>query len=287
MWWASGVEFTSTEGEQRYAALVRAAADTVVGLDFDGTLAPIVDDPASAHIHDEAAAVLVALAEQVRAVAVITGRPARQALDLGGLEAVGNAIGDAGKELFVFGQYGNERWSSTNRRVIAPRPPQGLATFLRELPRFLRRAGAEDAYVEEKGLAVAVHTRRMRDPERATEVLLPLLRDLAGSHDLVVEPGRNVVEVRSAGMHKGLVVERLVEELDAGAFCFAGDDLGDVEAFEAVAAFAKDGMATLLVCSASSEQSALVPLSDLVVHGPDGVLAFLRQLTADAAVSRA
>src|SRR4051812_5340025 len=122
MWWASAMEFVSSEGEQRYAALVRSAADAVVGLDFDGTLAPIVDDPASAHIHDQAGEVLVALAEQVGAVAVITGRPARQALDLGGLEAVGNAVGDAGKELFVFGQYGNERWSSTNRRVISPRP---------------------------------------------------------------------------------------------------------------------------------------------------------------------
>ena len=281
------MEFGSVEGEQRYAALVRAAADAVIGLDFDGTLSPIVEDPAAAHIHDEAADVLVALAEQVRAVAVITGRPARQALDLGGLESVGNAIGDAGKELFVFGQYGNERWSSTNRRVISPRPPPGLASFLRELPRFLRRAGAEDAHIEEKGLAVAVHTRRMPDPERAEDVLLPLLRDLAASHDLVVEPGRNVVEVRSPGMHKGVVVERLADEVGARAFCFVGDDLGDLEAFEAVATLGKQGWPTLLVCSASSEESALVPLSDLVVHGPDGVMAFLRQLTSDAAALRA
>ena len=41
------MEFTSDEGEQKYAALVRAAAETIVGLDFDGTLAPIVDDPAA------------------------------------------------------------------------------------------------------------------------------------------------------------------------------------------------------------------------------------------------
>ena len=53
------MEFGTVEGEQRYAALVRAAAGAVIGLDFDGTLAPIVDDPASAHIHDEAADVLV------------------------------------------------------------------------------------------------------------------------------------------------------------------------------------------------------------------------------------
>src|SRR3954447_25883988 len=190
------MEFTSEVGEQKYAALVRAAAQTVVGLDFDGTLAPIVEDPSEAHIHPEAGTVLAALAEQVLAVAVVTGRPARQALDLGGLEQVGNAIGDAGKELYLFGQYGNERWSSTRRRVVSPRPRAGLATFERELPRLLRRADAAEAYVEDKGLAIAVHTRRLPDPPGAFERLLPLVRDLAERHELIVEPGRNVVEIR-------------------------------------------------------------------------------------------
>jgi len=281
------MEFTSAEGEQRYAALVRAAAETVVGLDFDGTLAPIVDDPEQAHIHPDAGEVLVELAAQVLAIAVVTGRPARQALDLGGLEAVGNAIGDAGKELYLFGQYGNERWSSTNRRVIGPRPPHGLASFIADLPRLLRRLGATDAHLEEKGLAVAVHTRRLADPEASYDALLPALRELAARHDLVVEPGKQVIEVRSPGVHKGVVVERLVEELHAGGFAFVGDDLGDVEAFEAVASLAKDGLPTLLVCSASDEESALVPLSDVLVHGPEGVLELLRQLTADAAALRA
>lgn len=281
------MEFTSEEGEAKYAALVRAAAETIVGLDFDGTLAPIVDDPAQAQIHPDAADVLVPLAEQVLAVAVVTGRPARQALDLGGLESVGNAIGDAGKELYLFGQYGNERWSSTNRRVIGPRPPHGLATFIADLPRLLRRLGAEDAHIEEKGLAVAVHTRRLDDPDASYDDLLSAIREEAGRHDLVVEPGKQVIEVRSAGMHKGIVVERLVEELGATGFLFIGDDLGDVEAFEAVRALAKNGIATLLVCSADSEESALHPLSDVLVSGPEGVLDLLRQLTTDAAALRA
>ena len=281
------MEFTSEEGEQKYAALVRAAAETIVGLDFDGTLAPIVEDPAQAHIHPAAGDVLVGLAQQVRAVAVVTGRPARQALDLGGLEEVGNAVGDAGKELYLFGQYGNERWSSTNRRVIGPRPPHGLATFTADLPRLLRRLGLEAAYIEEKGLAVAVHTRRLEDPAAAYDALLPAIREQATRHDLVVEPGKQVIEVRSDGMNKGIVVDRLVEELGAGGFLFIGDDLGDIEAFEAVRALAKDGLATLLVCSADSEQSALLPLSDVFVPGPEGVLDLLRQLTADAAALRA
>ena len=281
------MEFVSAEGEQRYAALVRAAAGAVVGLDFDGTLSPIVDDPTAAHIHADARDVLVDLAGQVAAIAVITGRPARQALDLGGLEEVGNAIGDAGKELFLFGQYGNERWTSTNRRIISPRPPAGLSAFERELPRVLRRAEAADAYVEDKGLAVAVHTRRLADPEAAFSRLLPVLRDLAVSNHLIVEPGRSVIEVRSPGVHKGAVVERLAEDLEIGGFLFAGDDLGDLEAFDAVDSLAQRGLPTLLVCSGSDEENVLAGRADVVVRGPDGVLGLLRQFTADARGSRA
>ena len=276
------MEFTSVEGEQRYAALVRAADRCLVGLDFDGTLSPIVEDPAEAHIHPDAPAVLEELAGRVAAVAVITGRPARQALALGGLEEVGNAIGDAGKELYLFGQYGNERWSSTNRRVITPRPPQGLATFERELPRVLRTAGAADAFVEDKGLAVAVHTRRLDDPDDAFERLVKPIGELAERHGLTVEPGRRVLEVRSHGMHKGLVVEYLMENLEAGGFLFCGDDLGDLEAFEAVLDLRRRGLPTLLVCSASREENTLREMSDVVVDGPAGVLDLLRKLTSDA-----
>ena len=146
----------------------------------------------------------------------------------------------------------------------------------------LRRADAGEAWVEDKGLAVAVHTRRLADPEAAFQRLLPAIGDLAKRHDLLVEPGRQVIEVRSGGMHKGLAVRSLVEELDAGGFLFAGDDLGDLEAFEAVAELRSDGLPTVLVCSASEEESALVDRSDVVVKGPEGVLELLRRLTAEA-----
>jgi trehalose 6-phosphate phosphatase len=280
------MEFTTTQGEQQYAEVVRAADSLVVGLDFDGTLSPIVDDPESAHIHEDAPALLVDLARHVRAVAVVTGRPARQVLALGGLDEIGDAMGEDGRELFVFGQYGNERWSSFNRRVVSPRPPQGLATFLRDLPRLLRRNDAEDAYVEMKGLAVAVHTRRLEYPAAAFDRLLPVLTDAAKAHDLMVEPGRNVVEIRSPGMHKGTAIEVLAEEQDAGAFVFVGDDLGDIDAFNAVLGLRRKGLPTLLVCSGSDEEGSLAELADAVVPGPDGVLDFLRRLMADIDASR-
>ncbi len=273
--------FTSDRARQRYADFVAAAAHSVVGLDMDGTLSPIVDDPELAHIHPDAPTVLIDLARVVRAVAIITGRPARQALALGGLDEVGDAIGDEGRELYVFGQYGHERWSSSQRRVISPRPPHGLSSFLAELPGVLRSAGAGDAHVEEKGLGVAVHTRRLAEPEQALAALAPGVRRLADSHGLLTEPGRNVVEVRTPGVDKGTAVRALAQELAAQGFLFAGDDLGDIDAFEAVDDLAQSGLATLLVCSASDEQSALRERADIVVPGPEGVLDLLRGIARE------
>ena len=279
------MDFASARAEQKYAALAALASQAVIALDFDGTLSPIVDDPTQAHIHPDAAAVLIGLAPKVKAIAVVTGRPARQVLALGGLEEVGDALAETGTELLVYGQYGNEHWTSSHRAIVGPRPPVGLATFLRELPRILRQHDAADAYVEEKGLAIAVHTRRLADPQAAFERLLEPLRAAAEERDLAIEPGKQVIEIRSPGMDKGLVVDRLVDTLGAKALLFAGDDLGDVEAFEALSAWEREGLSTLKVCSAASddaEQSALLPLADIVVPGPDGVLELLRRLTADA-----
>jgi len=281
------MEFHSAVGGPEYAALVRAGDHLLVALDFDGTLAPIVENPDVAVIHPDAPGVLIRLSSQVRAVAVLTGRPARQVLALGGLDDVGDAIGESGRELVILGQYGNERWSSNARRVVSPKPPTGLASLIGDLPRLLRRADATDAWVEEKGLAVAVHTRRAADPRAAFERLLPVLSEAARARNLAIEPGRLVIEIRAAGMDKGLALHRLVEEYDAHAVIFVGDDLGDVPAFEAVGELRDKGMPTLLVCSGSDEESTLRDLADVEVDGPGGVMAFLRELTADLRAARA
>ncbi|GAB3024520.1 trehalose 6-phosphate phosphatase [Nocardioides flavus (ex Wang et al. 2016)] len=272
------MEFTSDDARAHYDAVRDVLDGVVVGLDFDGTLSPVVDDPEAARLHPGAPGALLELAEAVRAVAVITGRPARQAIAMGDLDALGDAMLDRGAELFVFGQYGNERWSATEQRIRSPRPPAGLASFERELPQVLRSAGAAEAYVEEKGLAVAVHTRRMDDPAGAFERLVKPIAALAERHRLTIEPGRNVIEVRSGDMHKGQALRAFVAEQEAVGVVFGGDDLGDVEAFEAVRALRADGLPGLVVCSASQEQPDLVRLADVVVDGPPGVVELLGDL---------
>ena len=255
-WWRHGVRL-DPEAEE-YAALVGAAANSVVGLDFDGTLAPIVDDPEAAHIHPDAPDVLADLADPVRAVAVITGRPARQVLALGGLEEVGNAIGETGRELHVFGQYGNERWTSTDRRVVSPRPPHGLATFIERAARPAAPRRRRGAWVEEKGLAVAVHTRRLEDPDAAFDRLLPVLTEVAEEPRARRRAGPQRHRGPRARHGQGRrACARLAEELGAGGFVFAGDDLGDVEAFEAVPALRDEGMPDPPGLLAVREQNAL------------------------------
>lgn len=277
------MDWASAEAENRYGALVDATPAVVVGLDFDGTLSPIVADPTQAHIHPDAAGVLRGLAPQVAGIAIITGRPVRQVLQLGGLDELGALVHADGGVFHVFGQYGNERWSADTRRIVSPRPPRGLASFQRDLPRALRSAGAPGAYVEDKGLAVAVHTRRLPDPAASFDRLLPLLRGLAQRHGLAVEPGKSVIEVRDAATNKGSVVTQLAGDLEARGFLYAGDDLGDVEAFGAVEDLDERGVATLRVCSLSEEPTALAARADVVVRGPDGVLDLLRQFTSDSA----
>jgi trehalose 6-phosphate phosphatase len=269
------MEFRSAEGADRYDAVVAVGARLLVALDFDGTLAPIVNNPEVAQIHERAGDLLISLADQVRTIAVITGRPARQVLALGGLDEVGDEIGERGHELVVLGQYGNERWTSSSRRVVSPKPPTGLASLIGELPRLLRNAGTTEAWIEEKGLAVGVHTRRCADPQAAFDTLLPVLTAAASERGLSVEPGRFVIEIRAAGMDKGIALRSLVEQYDVGAIVFVGDDLGDVPAFETVRELRAGGLPALLVCSVSTEESALRELADAVVPGPDGVMDFL------------
>lgn len=273
------MEMRTPQARGQYDAVVGSAAGLVVGVDFDGTLSAIVPDPAQAHVHPDGPAVLGELGRVVRAVAVITGRPAAQVVELGRLEEVADRVDGEG-EILVLGQYGNQRWDSRSRTVQSPEPPEDIAAFGERLPGLLEEADAADAFVEDKGLALAVHTRRLADPRAAYERLRPVLERAASQLGLSVEPGRNVVEVRAPGMHKGLAVRAVAEEARASAFVFVGDDLGDLEAFAAVEQLRKEGMPGLLVCSGSEEETALAERADVVVDGPGGVMAFLRDLTA-------
>jgi trehalose 6-phosphate phosphatase len=258
------------EGQAGLAAILREPGRALIAMDFDGTLAPIVADPAAARPHPAATPALTRLAPLVGTLAVITGRPAEVAVRLAGFEAIPGMI--------VLGHYGWDHWE--DGVLTSPPSPPGVATARARLPELLA-AAPDGTWVEDKGHALAVHTRRAADPAGALEQLAGPLARLAAETGLACEPGRLVLELRPRGIDKGSALSLLATKRNSGPLLFAGDDLGDLTAFEAVRSLRAAGHPGLAVWSASAEVTELARLADLVVDGPAGVSALLGAL-ADA-----
>jgi trehalose 6-phosphate phosphatase len=260
------------EGEAGLAAIVGNAGHALIAMDFDGTLAPIVAEPSAARPHPAVLPALGRLAPRVGTLAIITGRPAQAAVELGGFAGIPGLI--------VIGHHGWDRWAAG--QLTSPPPPPGVALARARLPGVLASAGApEGTWVEDKGHALVVHTRRTAEPQQALGALGAPLAKLAADTGLACEPGRLVIELRPRGIDKGTAITALVAERNPVAILFAGDDLGDLPAFAAVRALRASGHEGVTVASASGEVTALADEADLVVDGPDGVSALLVSL-ADA-----
>jgi len=254
------------EGQAGLDALLADPRQALIAADFDGTLAPIVARPGDARAHPGARPVLTALAGSVGTLAVITGRPAADAVALGGFAAIPGLI--------VIGHYGGQRWQDGRLTEAAAPPAVGAARDA--LPGVLRRAGAPDGtWIEDKAHAVAVHTRGTADPQAALRRLREPLGDLAAGLGLAAEPGRFVIELRPPGVDKGTALAGLAAERAARSVLFCGDDLGDLPAFAAVRSLRADGIPGCAVASASAESPQVAAAADLVVDGPDGIVALL------------
>ena len=254
------------EGQAGLEALLADPRRALIAADFDGTLAPIVADPRAARAHPGAVPVLARLAEAVGTLAVITGRPAREAVAYGGLDAVPGLI--------VLGQYGGERWQDGT--LTGAEPPPSVEAARRALPGVLREAGAaEGTWLEDKGGGLAVHTRRAADPEGAVRTLRGPLGELAARLGLAAESGRMVIELRPPGVDKGTALTQLAAERAARSVLYCGDDLGDLPAFAAVRALRGTGVEGCTVASRSAECPQVADAADLVVDGPEGVVALL------------
>jgi trehalose 6-phosphate phosphatase len=260
-------------GAAALEAILRSPAETLIASDFDGTLAPIVEDPEQAYADPNAIAALGRLGERVGTIVVITGRPVRTAVQLGRFREVAGL-----RSMIVLGQYGVERWEAAKDEYLVPPNPTEISAVANELPTILDSLGLGQARIEDKGRAIAVHTRSLPDPKGALATLADPLADLADRHRLMLTPGKNVWEIRVRGIDKGATLRAVVAETAARQLIFAGDDLGDLPAFHAVRKLATEGVAGLLVCSASTEEDALTELSDVIVHGPGGLAAWLNEL---------
>ena len=263
-------------GQAGWDAIVAAPERALVALDYDGVLAPIVDDPQRAVPAPGAVEALRRLAGRVGTLVVVTGRPAEVAVRLGGLDSVPGLV--------VEGQYGAEHWAGG--RLATPEDPPEVVAAKPELPAALTEAGADPGvWVEDKRLALVVHTRRTADPDGELDRLRPALERFADRHGLEPHPGKMVLELRPPGFDKGGVLRRLAADRQPGAVLFAGDDVGDLPGFAAVEQLRGAGTPGLTVASASTEAAEVADAADVSVDGPDGVVALLTRLADTLAAS--
>ena len=222
-------------------------------LDYDGTLAPIVDDPAAAGPHPDVPALLGRLAE-AHPVVVVTGRD---------LAALGRLLGGAGgPRVRAVGLHGVEAgWSDG---TVDRRETEAHGDALDRL-----RAAVPDAegvVVEDKGAAFAVHYRAAPDSDAARAALEAWAE--AVPDGLTPIWGKRVVELRPAGVSKGTAVAALAAEHPDRTPVYVGDDVTDEDAFRALGALRQP---SVTVKVGDGETAAGHRVADV-----DAVVAYLR-----------
>ncbi len=218
-------------------------------LDYDGTLAPIVDDPSAAHPHPEAPALLEALMARYP-MWIITGRHLRDLTAF--LDLALPAVGLHGAQEGIL--------SEEPASLMSDEARQAAARMRASVPE------VEGLVVEDKEHAFAVHYRQATDKEAARTALEKWMA--AAPDALEAIWGKKVVELRARGLTKGTAVRRIADEHPERAPVYLGDDVTDEDAFAALAEI--EGAVTVKV--GPGETAARYRLD-----GPEQVVAYLKK----------
>jgi trehalose 6-phosphate phosphatase len=242
------------------------ASRLLVALDFDGTLAPVVDEPAKARALPEARAAVDRLsALPGTRVALVSGR------SLASLEEV-SGVGD---EVLLVGSHGIELRLDEPDDVIALDEEERAA--MRTLSDVLGQVAdtLETVWLEPKPAGFALHTRLAGGHRSRVAHLIAMSEAQAEIEDLKVRLGKDVIEFSVRSTTKGEAVEHLRRYTHADAVFYAGDDVTDEDAFVAL------GPGDLGLKSGPGETAA-----GFRVEGPEDV-AHVLTLLADLREARA
>jgi trehalose 6-phosphate phosphatase len=263
---------TSEALAEAVAPLTEDPSRAAVFCDIDGVLAPIVERAEDAQVRQETAVLLGRLARRYACVACVSGRSAAEARRLVGVGGIAYA-GSHGAELLEPG-------------AARPRTNPSFASWEGRVKEFVAGRDSPDlrrlrVRIEDKGPIMALHWRGAPDEEAA----LARVREIAGEAEatgLATHWGRKVLELRPpVSFDKGQPVSDLVERSAARAALFAGDDVTDLDAFDALTALREEGrLETAVRVGVRSEEgpAAIVERADVVVDGVDGFAELLAVL---------
>lgn len=183
---------------------------TLLAFDFDGTIAPIREDPAEVRIERGAAALLAETTQMEGVVvAIVSGRDADDLIER--VDAPG---------AYIISSHGLEI-HSPGGVLVRDTPPLAIEVDS-ELGREIAGSGLR---LESKKHALALHWRGV--PYEAIEPVVEMFRVWARSAHLDVIEGRCVVEARRGGGGKEEALRWLARAVGAGRVVYAGDDVTD------------------------------------------------------------
>ena len=228
----------------------RDVEDLVLFLDFDGTLAPIVERPGQAKPLEGVRELVESLGEEIP-VAVISGR---------GLDDVMERLGAKG--IYYSGSHGMEIADPEGSREESQEVQQ-LLPILDEVEGRMRQLFGDDEAleVERKRFGVAVHFRRK--PRARQQVEQALAEAVGNGEGLKMGFGKMVREIQpDVDQHKGTALRRITEQMGRdeanGRSVYIGDDKTDEDAFEVVA----DQGYGILVAAEDRPSAAALRLDD-------------------------
>lgn len=209
--------------EQFLAAVARHPGQSLLLLDYDGTLAPFQKERDKAVPYPGVVDALTHLQRlAMTRLVVISGRSAREIPELLKLDPVPE----------IWGSHGWERRSTDGTYSIAPLG-DGAKQGLDEAYAAVIQAGALQ-HCERKPVSVALHWREVtQDSFRAP--ITEKWRTIAEGHSLQIHNFDGGAEIRVPGRDKGFAVRTILAEMEAGTpVAYLGDDLTDEDAFASV-----------------------------------------------------
>ena len=258
----TAVTFTA---EHAWRITAPQAGDCLLFFDFDGTLAPVGDDPTTVRPVPQAVDALTTLAGLVQRVAIVSARPVEF------LHQRFPAVAD----IDLYGLYGLEHRCGAEEPVTDPAALPWVPTMA-ELADQARAELPSDALVEYKRLSVALHYRTA--PQLA-DVIEAWGRAQAELRGLRVQVGRMVIEIKPpVNRDKGMVVGEAIRS--AGCAWYFGDDVSDLKAFGALRARAETDSDFFGVCVAVANPESGFEVSqaaDLTVPSPEALGEFLTE----------
>jgi trehalose 6-phosphate phosphatase len=270
------IDLRSSAGEALLLEALRGRP--LLALDFDGTLSPLVAQPAAAAMDPRVPPLLAPLMAKMP-VAIVSGRGI---VDLAARVPV--------KGLLLVGNHGNE-WG----REETAAPPAALASPLAATPPLAaaeRRAWQQQVCLdwaaalaaplaalgdgiafEAKSVSLSIHYRLMPDPEQARRQLVKLVGELRPAPEII--EGKFVLNLMAPGLvTKFEAIQELVQRHNRGTVIFVGDDVTDERVFER----APPHWLTVRVWDEEAGAASETSAARSFVHRVDGVVELLDRL---------